>query len=123
MGRMSLYVALAASAAAAGILLPATAATAGSNNVEVFPLSQVRRGQKGYGLTTMQGTTPERFEFEVIGVSKNFLPKMDIILVKSSDKKLDVTGFWQGMSGSPLFIDGKLVCAFSYGWRRPACRR
>jgi hypothetical protein len=114
---MSLYVALAASAAAAGVLLPATAATAGSNNVEVFPLSQVRRGQKGYGLTTMQGTTPERFEFEVIGVSKNFLPKMDIILVKSSDKKLDVTGFWQGMSGSPLFIDGKLVCAFSYGWR------
>ena len=62
MGRMSLYVALAASAAAAGILLPATAATAGSNNVEVFPLSQVRRGQKGYGLTTMQGTTPERYD-------------------------------------------------------------
>jgi hypothetical protein len=65
----------------------------------------------------MQGTTPERFEFEVIGVTRNFLPKMDIILVKSKDKKLEVTGFWQGMSGSPLFIDGKLACAFSYGFR------
>jgi hypothetical protein len=86
-------------------------------SVETFPLAKVRRGQTGYGLTTMQGTTPERFEFEVIGVTRNFLPKMDIILVKSKDKKLEVTGFWQGMSGSPLFIDGKLACAFSYGFR------
>src|SRR5687768_13650526 len=58
---------------------------------EIFPLSKIRRGQTGYGLTTMQGTTPERFTFEVIGVAKNFLPKMDIILVKSDDKKLAVT--------------------------------
>lgn len=84
---------------------------------EIFPLEQVRPGQRGYGLTTFQGTTPERFEFEVIGVNKNFLPKMDIILVKSDDPKLAVTGFWRGMSGSPLFIDGKLACAFSYGFR------
>jgi hypothetical protein len=86
-------------------------------SVEVYPLDKIRRGQKGYGLTTIQGTTPERFEFEVIGVTRNFLPKMDIVLVKSNDKKLEVTGFWQGMSGSPLFIDGKLACAFSYGFR------
>lgn len=85
--------------------------------LDIFPLSKVKRGQKGYGLTTFQGTTPERFEFEVIGVNKNFLPKMDIILVKSDDPKLAVTGFWQGMSGSPMFIDGKLTCAFSYGFR------
>ena len=48
---------------------------------------------------------------------KNFLPKQDIILVKSDDPKLQVSGFWQGMSGSPLYIDDKLVCAFSYGFR------
>ena len=48
---------------------------------------------------------------------KNFLPKQDIILVKSDDPKLAVSGFWQGMSGSPLYIDDKLVCAFSYGFR------
>jgi hypothetical protein len=100
-----------ASPAAAGASAVATA------NVDVYPLAKVRRGQTGYGLTTIQGTTPERFEFEVIGVTRNFLPKMDIILVKSKDKKLEVTGFWQGMSGSPLFIDGKLACAFSYGFR------
>lgn len=102
-------------AAALLALLPALPASA--RPVEILPLEKVRRGQTGYGMTTMQGTTPERFEFEVIGVTKNFLPKMDLILVKSDDPKLQVSGFWRGMSGSPLFIDGKLVCAFSYGFR------
>jgi hypothetical protein len=74
-------------------------------------------GQKGYGLTVFQGTTPERFEFEVLGIVKNFLPKEHIILVKSDDPKLAVTGFAAGMSGSPLFIDGKIACAFSFGFR------
>ena len=88
-----------------------------ADTLETFPLEKVRRGQTGYGMTTFQGTQPERFSFEVIGVNKNFLPKMDIILVKSDDPKLQVSGFWRGMSGSPLFIDDKLVCAFSYGFR------
>jgi hypothetical protein len=84
---------------------------------ETYPLEKVRRGQTGYGLTTLQGVTPERFTFEVVGVVNNFLPKMDIILVKSADPKMQVTGFWQGMSGSPLYIEDKLTCAFSYGFR------
>ena len=84
---------------------------------ETYPLERVRAGQTGYGLTTMSGTKPERFTFEVVSVVHNFLPKQDIILVKSDDKKLEVTGFWQGMSGSPLYIEDKLVCAFSYGFR------
>jgi hypothetical protein len=83
----------------------------------VYPLDKVKRGQTGYGMTTMSGNTPERFTFEVVSVVHNFLPKQDIILVKSDDPKLAVTGFWQGMSGSPLYIEDKLVCAFSYGFR------
>lgn len=101
--------------AAAGVVacaLPAYAAPA-----EIYPLSKVQRGQTGYGMTTFAGTTPERFTFEVVSVVKNFLPKQDIILVKSDDPKLAVSGFWQGMSGSPLYLDDKLVCAFSYGFR------
>ncbi|HEY1558725.1 MAG TPA: hypothetical protein VGF94_28075 [Kofleriaceae bacterium] len=77
----------------------------------------MHRGQTGYGLTTIAGTTPERFTFEVVDVVHEFLPKQDIILVKSDDPKMQVTGFWQGMSGSPLYIEDKLVCAFSYGFR------
>ncbi len=96
------------------MLLTATSAQA---SPETYPLDRVRAGQTGYGLTTMSGTKPERFTFEVVSVVHNFLPKQDIILVKSDDKKLSVTGFWQGMSGSPLYIEDKLVCAFSYGFR------
>ena len=84
---------------------------------EIYPLAKVHRGQTGYGVTTMAGTTPERFTFEVVSVVKNFLPKQDIILIKSDDPKMQVTGFWQGMSGSPLYLDDKLLCAFSYGFR------
>lgn len=84
---------------------------------ETYPLAKVRRGQTGYGLTTISGTHPERFAFEVVSVVHNFLPKQDIILVKSDDPKLAITGFWQGMSGSPLFIEDKVACAFSYGFR------
>src|SRR3954469_22129223 len=84
---------------------------------DTYPLDKVKRGQTGYGMTTMSGTKPERFTFEVVSVVHNFLPKQDIILVKSDDPKLAVTGFWQGMSGSPLYIDDKLACAFSYGFR------
>src|ERR1044071_3260831 len=95
----------------------ACAAAAHAQSTEVYPVSKVQRGQTGYGLTTFAGTKPERFTFEVVSVVKNFLPKQDIILVKSDDPKMAVSGFWQGMSGSPLYIDDKLVCAFSYGFR------
>jgi hypothetical protein len=84
---------------------------------EIYPLAKVQRGQTGYGMTTFAGSQPERFSFEVVSVVRNFLPKQDIILVKSDDPKLAVSGFWAGMSGSPLYLDDKLVCAFSYGFR------
>jgi hypothetical protein len=98
--------------ACAALLVPAATAAP----PDVYPLSSVRRGQVGYGMTTFQGTTPERFEFEVLGVQENFVPGLPIIMVKSADPKLATSGFWRGMSGSPLYIDGKLACAFSYGF-------
>jgi len=101
--------------AAVGVIACASVAYAAPP--EVYPLSKVQRGQTGYGMTTMAGTTPERFTFEVVSVVHNFLAKQDIILVKSSDPKFAVSGFWQGMSGSPLYLDDKLLCAFSYGFR------
>ncbi|MDQ3368235.1 MAG: hypothetical protein M3680_22655 [Myxococcota bacterium] len=104
--------------AAAGVVASAVASpSAHAAPHEIYPLSKVHRGQTGYGMTTFAGTKPERFTFEVVSVVRNFLPKMDIILVKSDDPKMAVSGFWQGMSGSPLYIDDTLVCAFSYGFR------
>ncbi|HTR56259.1 MAG TPA: hypothetical protein VMJ10_36550 [Kofleriaceae bacterium] len=103
---------LAAVVLGAGMLCAATAHA----SPDTYPLSKVHRGQTGYGMTTIAGTTPERFTFEVVDVVHEFLPKQDIILVKSDDPKMQVTGFWRGMSGSPLYIEDKLVCAFSYGF-------
>ena len=108
-------VAVTATVVTAALTQPHTAR--GAPAPTIFPLSQIKRGQTGYGLTTMKGVEPERFTFEVVDVVKNFLPKQDIIMVKSDDPKVQVTGFWQGMSGSPLFIDDKIVCAFSYGFK------
>lgn len=99
--------------AAGGVLAAAVTAHAGP---ETYPLSKVQRGQTGWGMSTFSGTKPEKYTFEVISVVRNMLPKQDIILFKSTDPMLTPTGVWRGMSGSPLFIDDKLVCAVSYAW-------
>jgi hypothetical protein len=115
--RLPRSTAVLAAALLTSVALSLVPATAHAKGPEIYPLSKVKRGQKGYGLTVFQGTDPERFDFEVIGVVKNFLPRQDIVLVKSDDPKLQVSGFAQGMSGSPLYLDGKVMCAFSYGFR------
>ncbi len=102
--------------AAAGVLVCASA-VAHAAPTEIYPLSKVTKGQTGYGMTTFAGSTPTKFTIEVVSVVHNMMPKQDLILIKSDDPKLAVTGIWQGMSGSPVFIDDKLVCAISYGWR------
>lgn len=102
--------------AAAGVLL-CVASAAQAAPTEIYPLSKVTRGQTGYGMTAFAGSTPTKFTIEIVSVVKNMLPKQDIIILKSDDPKLAVSGIWQGMSGSPVYIDDKLVCAISYGWR------
>lgn len=104
--------------AATGVLLSGgvfvTSASAAPPNP--YPVAKVQRGMTGYGLTTMAGSKPEKFTFEVISVVHNMLPKQDIILFKSNDPKIVATNVWRGMSGSPLFLDDKIVCAVSYTW-------
>ena len=71
---------------------------------------------KGYGLTVFEGTKPERFDVEVIDVLKNFRPRQELILVKTQHPRLDVAKIVAGMSGSPIYIQGKMVGAYAYGW-------
>jgi len=82
----------------------------------ILPLSAVRPGMRGYGLTVFQGTQPERFAVRVIGVLRQQLPRMDLIIVDSDDPRLVHSGIAAGMSGSPIYIDGKLAGALAYGW-------
>jgi hypothetical protein len=70
---------------------------------------------KGWGLTVMKGSTPERFEVEVLGVIPNTLGRARI-LVKVSGLGLERTGVLAGMSGSPVYLEGKLAGAVSSTW-------
>lgn len=83
---------------------------------DVMPLSAIRPKMKGYGLTVFEGTKPERFEIEVIDVLRRFMPKQDLILIKARHPRLDVAKVVAGMSGSPIYIDGKMIGAYAYGW-------
>ena len=77
---------------------------------------QLTPGMKGYGLSVFKGTKPERFEVEIIGVLHNALPKQDMILIRLSGADLEKHKVIAGMSGSPVYIDGKLIGALAYGW-------
>lgn len=73
-------------------------------------------GMKGYGKTVFSGKNIEKFNIEVIGVLKNWAAKTDMILIKMSGASLAKTGIIAGMSGSPVYIDDKMIGAVSYGW-------
>ncbi len=81
-----------------------------------LPVDQVHRGQTGYGLTVFSGTEPERFEVEVIGVLRNTDPQASYVLARLTGHGLEESGVASGMSGSPVFIDGKLVGAVAFAW-------
>lgn len=85
--------------------------------VAIIEPDELRRGMRGFGLTTFQGTEIDTFEVEILGVMKGALgPRMDLVLVRLSGGPLEHTGLIRGMSGSPVYIDDRLVGAVSYGW-------
>jgi len=83
---------------------------------DTMPVSQIHRGMKGYGLTVFEGTRPERFDVEVIDVLKNFRPRQDLVLIKTKHPRLEIAKVVAGMSGSPIYLDNKMIGAYAYGW-------
>src|SRR5437899_2046225 len=107
------FLSLALLAFTAALCLGSGIAVAQESN-EMLPLSQVRAGMQGYAYTIFAGDQVERFNLEVIGVLDNFLgPKQSIILVQLKGPKVEHTGVVAGMSGSPVYLDGKLAGALS----------
>src|SRR5262245_37878570 len=83
-------------------------------SVPILPLSEVKPGMKGTIRTVFRGDQIEEFGFEVLGIMKNLLgPKQDIILVQLRGARPEFTGVVGGMSGSPVYIDGKRIGALS----------
>src|SRR5947207_4947133 len=72
---------------------------------------------KGYGLTVFEGTTLQKFDVEIIGVLNNIGPGQNLILAKVDAPEVRRSGVIAGMSGSPIFIDGKCVGALAYSWQ------
>src|SRR5580692_1509637 len=82
----------------------------------IMPLADVKPGMVGEALTVFQGPKPEPFKVRVVSVMRNFLPKQDVILIRAEDPRVEFSGIVAGMSGSPVYIDGKLVGAVAYAW-------
>lgn len=84
---------------------------------EFMNVSEVQPGMTGYAKTVVHGTTIDTFPVEILGVMKNSGPSGDLVLAKFSGPLIEQTGgIAQGMSGSPVYIDGKLLGAVAYGW-------
>ncbi|MEP6782041.1 MAG: SpoIVB peptidase S55 domain-containing protein [Acidobacteriota bacterium] len=102
---------IAALALAVGLFASRPAAQA----VTTLPLEDIRPGMIGVGRTVFSGTKLEDFKVEILGVMRNVLaPKRNLILARLEGGPLAKTGVIAGMSGSPVYIDGKLVGAVSY---------
>src|ERR1700741_3634103 len=80
-----------------------------------FPVEDIKPGMEATGLTVWQGEKLEEFKVEILGVLRNSIgPRRDLILARLEGGPLAKTGVIAGMSGSPVYIDGRLIGAVSY---------
>jgi hypothetical protein len=94
---------------------PANAPTMG--DPRFFPLEEVKPGMKGVAYSVFQGTVPEEFGVEVLGVLPGYPnPRQSAIIIKLSGKNAERTGVFAGMSGSPVYFDGRLAGAIAFSF-------
>jgi hypothetical protein len=99
------------------VLSIASANLSAQSNPKFMPVDDVQPGMKGIGKTVFEGTKIEEFNVEILGVLKhNIAPKQDLILARLSGGPLEKTGVIAGMSGSPVYIDGRLVGAVAFAF-------
>nr|MBA2737999.1 hypothetical protein [Pyrinomonadaceae bacterium] len=93
--------------------------------VQFFPLSELKEGMRGTARTVFRGSEPEEFQVEILGIVPGAVgPKQDMIVGRISGGSADRTSVFAGMSGSPVYIGGKLVGAISYSFpfsKEPIC--
>lgn len=111
--RFCLTLALAVLVLLAGVYSPLTPLSS-AQSADSISVDQIQPGMQGYAYTIFSGDQVEKFDLEVLGVMPNFLgPKQSIILVQLKGPKVEHTGVVAGMSGSPVYINGKLAGALS----------
>jgi hypothetical protein len=87
-----------------------------SDASEFFLLEDLQPGMRGTGKTCYRGTMPEEFQVEILGVLHGVNPGTSVVLAKFSGALIDEVGIFEGMSGSPVYIDGKLLGAIAYSF-------
>src|SRR5215211_7185518 len=96
-----------------------------NSSAQFMPLSAVKEGMRGTARTVFRGAEPEEFNVEILGILPGGVgPKQDLIVGRLSGGAADRTAVFAGMSGSPVYIDGKLVGAISYSFpfsKEPIC--
>ena len=80
----------------------------GAQETSLMTSSQLRPGMRGRGLTVLRGSRIEEFRVEILGVMRNAWPRGDMILARLHGAGLERSGVAAGMSGSPVYVDGKL---------------
>jgi hypothetical protein len=83
---------------------------------EFLPLSEARPGVKGIGRTVFEGSKVEEFQVTILGLLENVGPHQSMVLARLEGGPLEKTGVMAGMSGSPVFVDGKLLGAVAYAF-------
>jgi hypothetical protein len=101
-----------AAVALAGMAGPPASAPA----QEPLPVDQVQPGSRGVARTVLRGTEVEEFDVEILSVIRNMTPKRDMILARALGEEMERLGVAQGMSGSPVYVDGKLLGAIATTW-------
>lgn len=98
---------------------------AAKGSATILPLAEVKTGMKGTARTVFRGSQAEEFEVEILGILPGAVgPKQDLIIGKLSGTNVARTSVFAGMSGSPVFIDGKIVGSISYSFpfsKEPIC--
>ncbi len=113
---LSTCVAALAMAAAGGTALAAVsqAQALTEATTELMGVSELRVGMVGTGYTVVRGTDPESFNAEILGVLHDVFPKRDLIVARLTGLGLERAGVVAGMSGSPVYVDGRLIGAVAY---------
>src|SRR5919106_4273477 len=101
--------------AVAALTLAAFVGTAPRATAPLMPVDEIRPGMVGVGRTVFEGSDLQDFKVHILGILRNVQgPRRDLILARLEGGPLATTGVAQGMSGSPVYIDGRLIGAISY---------
>src|SRR5882724_6392358 len=93
------------------------AATIAAPDARLFPLEDLRPGMKGTAQTVFSGTEPQEFAVEILGVLPGFPgPRQSAIIARLSGANVEKTGVFAGMSGSPVYINNRLVGAIAFSF-------